>query len=161
MKTDYDEIKSYADYMFSRNLKQYNGIMSALDLLSATYAKGFDSIDEAKKIIRNEVLNEKRRLIGRIQQRHIFSMAGYEKRCNKCKELLPAGAFKLIVEKSTGYTYYSSNCAECETIRVTSDEYKRKRREAYANSVVAKEQNRDRQRKWAANQRKVKELKAA
>lgn len=92
---DYDILKDYTHYMYNRNLKNFTqNTMSVLDFLSEAFATGFGSIDEAKKTIRNGILNEKRRLIARIQQsenRSRFDVR--EKKCCDCGLQFPIQQF--------------------------------------------------------------------
>lgn len=142
---DYDILKDYTHYMYNRNLKNFTqNTMSILDFLSEAFATGFGSIDEAKKTIRNSILNEKRRLIARIQQsenRSRFDVR--EKKCCDCGLPFPIQQFYPRKDKSTGLMYYSSYCPECENKRA---------RAKYAKSYTIKASARRRQAEWRKRQ---------
>lgn len=119
------ELTAYTRNMYKRNLKYLNGnILNENDFIGMAYEKGFDTIEQAIRIVRDAIIHEKRVLIGKIQQRsNQFGI--YSKVCNKCKTLKSSQEFQRRTDKRTGYMYYNSLCNECENER---------KREYYAKS---------------------------
>jgi hypothetical protein len=125
--------------MFKRNLKGlYGNTSTVLDFVSEAYAAGFTTIEEAKRIIRDSVIEEKRGLLARIQQRS-NRLEVFTKVCNKCGFPKPTSEFAPNVDKRNGLRYFNNLCSICEHERVTHPDHRRKRRETYANSDRAKQ----------------------
>lgn len=137
----YDELTTYAVALFNRNLKVFNqNIYKPIDFVHEAFLLGYENVDEGKKIIRDRIINEKRRLIAKIQQsgnRGQFDVR--EKKCCKCKLIKSVDEFAPRMDKATGFQYYHSYCEECD---------REIKREAYAKSDKMKESNRIRQRAW-------------
>jgi len=148
--TDYDKIVEYAKSMFYRNLQSLSGnILCVNAFVNSAYATGFYSLDEAKKIIRDLVLTEKRRVIARIQRIDTtFSL--YMKQCKCCHLPKSVSEFAPRIDRRTNYKYYDPICKECQS----SDENKAKRRTAYALSNTAKQQAHDRYVRYKRNHTK-------
>jgi hypothetical protein len=135
------ELEKYAERMFNRNLKIFSqNIFTPLDFVHEAVLIGYDTIEEAKKTIVSRIINEKRRLIARIQQSEQRSQFDVrEKKCCKCKFPKPIQEFAPRIDTHTGLQYYNSYCRDCERER---------RRLSYANSVQQKISNRERQRRY-------------
>lgn len=137
----YDELKSYAIAMFNRNLKVFSqNLYTPIDFVHEAFLLGYEDVEAGKKIILNQILKEKRRLIAKIQQSENRSQFDVrEKKCCKCKDTKPIAEFEPRVDKSTGFQYYNSYCTECE---------RKRKRLSYANSDQQKISNIKRQQRW-------------
>jgi len=137
----YDELNSYAIMLFNRNLKIFSqNLYKPIDFVHEAFLLGYEDVEAGKKIIRNQVLNEKRRLIAKIQQSENRSQFDVrEKKCCKCKDIKPIDDFAPRIDNRTGLRYYNSYCEACE---------RKRKRISFANSVQQHKSNRERQRRW-------------
>ena len=56
----YDQIQDYAVDMFNRNLKVFSqNTFKPLDFVSEAFTLGYEDLEDAKKIIRNHIIDEK------------------------------------------------------------------------------------------------------
>lgn len=134
MKTEYELLLKYSELMTKKNLSGFrNNITNAHDFVAIAYEKTFIDYDNAVKIIRNAVINEKRRLIGQIQSQMIFDRVG-EKRCGCCKQNKSYQEFRKCIDYKTNYQYFNSKCNDCQKQYDNSDKRKEVRKINYANS---------------------------
>lgn len=149
----YDELKTYAVEMFNRNLKIFSqNIYKPIDFVHEAFLLGYENTDEGKKIIRDRIINEKRRLIAKIQQsenRGQFDVR--DKKCCMCKQPKPIAQFAPRLDKRTGFQYYSSYCNDC----LTSPEARKSKRDRYAADPQAAEKSRLRGVRWRNKHRKT------
>lgn len=136
-----DELLAYSTKMFDRNLKVFSqNLYTPIDFVHEAFLLGYEDVESGKKKILNQILNEKRRLIAKIQQsenRGQFDVR--DKKCCKCKLPKPIAEFAPRMDKGTGFQYYDSYCTECR---------REIQRAAYAKSEKMKESNKLRQRAW-------------
>ena len=142
----YDELNSYSIAMFNRNLKVFSqNIYKPIDFVHEAYLLGYEDLERGKKIILNQILNEKRRLIAKIQQSENRGQFDVRyKKCCDCKQPKPIAQFAIRMDKDTGFRYYNSYCGDCQRARS---------RRCYANSDQQKISNRERQRRWRERNR--------
>lgn len=150
MEESYNILIEYATSLYNRNLKTLaNNLYQPMDFVHNIYDSNAD-VEVSKKLIRDYIITEKRRIIGRMQHQGKCRFDVYEKRCGKCLERKPIQLFSPRIDKRTGYKYYSTHCKECQA--ETSLERRR-------NHVVTEHErklNRERQSRWAKLQKQIK-----
>lgn len=152
MPNCYDSLKSYATYMFNRNLKVFTqNIHTPLDYVHNVFMVGFESVDHGKKIILDQILTERRSLIANIQQSGNISHFNIrEKRCSCCLNTKPIEEYSPRLDSRTAFKYYDSYCRECR------NEKQRERRSKHVITEHERKLNRERQRRWAKRQKEIK-----
>ena len=130
----------YSTNLFNRNLKVFNQkIYSPEDFVTEANFIGFDTAEEAQKIIRNRIIHTKRVILAQLQELNDNTFNKGSKVCRKCNTEKDISEFKERIDKHSGFKYYTSYCIECE---------RKRRRESYANSDTQKKLNRERQKRW-------------
>ena len=138
MKTEYELLLEYSELMTKKNLSGFrNNITNSHEFVAIAYEKTFSEYDNAIKIIRNAVINEKRRLIGQIQSQMLIDRVG-EKRCGCCKETKSYQEFRKRIDYRIDYQYFNSKCNECQRVYDNSDQRKEYRKINYASSPQQK-----------------------
>lgn len=138
METEYNLLLEYSKLLTRKNLEGFRkNITSAHEFVAMAYEREFSCYDQAVKIIRSLIINEKRRLIGQIQSQMPLDRVG-EKRCGCCKQTKSFQEFHKRIDYSTNYQYFDSRCKDCLRENYLSEEYKERRRKTYANSPQQK-----------------------
>lgn len=136
----------YSTTLFNRNLKVFNQkIYSPEDFVTEANFIGFDTDEEAQKIIRNRIIHTKRVILAQLQELNDSTFNKESKVCRKCNEEKDISEFKERTDKHTGFRYYTSYCIKCE---------RKRRRDSYANSEQQKKSNRERQKRWRDRNKK-------
>ena len=156
-KTEYDLLLEYSEKLTRRNIQGFsNNIMNAYDFVAMAYEKEFNCYDDAIKIIRGLVINEKRRLIGLIQSKMVFDRAG-EKKCRCCKKTKSFQEFQKRIDYSTNFQFFNSKCNDCQKAYQNSEKRKEQRRITYANSDQQKRSARIRYERFRDKKKRAKE----
>jgi hypothetical protein len=143
------DLNSYATLMVGRNLSTFiRNTMNGNDFVAMAFEKGFETYDQAVTIIRGTVIHEKRRLLADLQQRGKLKHRHVNKTCKCCKEPKPLDCYYPSLDARTGFAYYFSKCKECVLATKSTESYKAKRRELYANDDRAKQLARYRYEKF-------------
>jgi hypothetical protein len=133
-------LNSYSTLMVGRNLSTFiRNTMNGNDFVAMAFEKGFKTYDQAVTIIRGDVITEKRRLLADLQHRGKLNHRHVNKTCKCCKEPKPLDEYYPALDARTGFAYYFSKCKECVLATKSTESYKAKRRELYANDDRAKQ----------------------
>ena len=104
-----------------------DGKIEALFFLQLAYSSGFDSVEGAKRMIRDHIIVEKRKIIASAQQTS-NKFIQLTKICRECGFPKSVSDFKEKIDKRTQFRYYNPMCKQCETAHYTSEAYREKRR---------------------------------
>ena len=109
----------YAENLYNRNLKVFNDeTCNFMNFVTEAVLIGFDNVDQAKQIIRNRVINHKRKLMAKAQAENndLFNIT--HKVCRKCQgDPKPVSEFSIRTDRNSGFKYYNNLCKLCERTR--------------------------------------------
>ena len=112
-------LSAYAENLYNRNLKIFNDeTCNFMNFVTEAVLIGFDDIDKAKQIIRNRIINHKRKLMAKAQAENNELFSVTHKVCRKCQgEPKPVSEFSIRTDRNSGFKYYNNLCKLCERAR--------------------------------------------
>mgnify|MGYP003592402468 CR=1 FL=1 len=148
---NYQRLYDYSELMVRKNLAYFErNNCSGFDFVGEAILKTTDE-EIAIKIIRGEILTEKRRLLAQKQKMNPINQCG-EKTCRKCQKTKSFAEFTQRTDYRTDFKYFDSWCKECRREYYTSEEMKAKKR-AYSKTEKQRENNRIRQQRLQQKKR--------
>ena len=144
-------LSNYADIMVRKNLAQFDAnIFQGTDFVNDAYAET-ECEENAIKIIRANIIIEKRRFLAQLQKRSPVDYCG-EKKCNGCNEYKPYSDYYQRTDRLTDFQYFDFRCKDCHRKYMTEWRHKNKDKiRAYEQTEHAKQLARERQKRFRTN----------